>query len=448
MSNKLGRRGRKAVDAASRPALESILAGMIRHLQADKWIDDNNRYRTETTETLKSDAKKSIAVAHADLAEYIAASAPLHCADGWSFLGRALMCHARGDADSARHLAYYAELRGAVSLLATEGIGIFSNLHYAVNNSGQCVQIPGPGTHEISWQALEYWANLSRSSNLLGTAISPANVPLANWLTEFGAGINAQLIGSRLLKRWGLDLQYLSVDREARNEASYRPTRLVARIGLDAPTSASFLRELWGIHEPSTPSRFERMDRHLLRLSLEQVYEAITGNKPGDDAINFRTHVKTMVSNLVPGGLTESQWADFLTRTSEPDTPGLINEASGSAPVTDPHHHIEVIARANLLLRVATGACAQLLSAAGIGRGDLEFWWRSLGEDRGLWKLGDEPEDFTDLWLDVSAELDNASEWETANAGGASIARWLDEQSRTINVLGGCERIVLWGMGL
>ena len=55
------------------------------------------------------------------IGEYIASSAPLHLADGWNYLSRAFDAACRGDRGAAYHLSYYAELRAAMSLLATEG---------------------------------------------------------------------------------------------------------------------------------------------------------------------------------------------------------------------------------------------------------------------------------------------------------------------------------------
>ena len=155
-----------------------------------------------------------------------------------------------------------------------------------------------------------------------------------------------------------------------------------------------------------------------------------------------------MIRSVAPGGLTEAGWSDFFRRISDPVTPPLLQEASGTVEVDHPRHHLQVIARATLLLRVSTGACALMLDAAGVGRSDLEFWWRSLGEDRGLWEPGDEPDEFIDLWSDVNHELDNSEEWETSPSAGTSFASWRKEQSHTIAVLGGCERIALWGLGL
>jgi len=61
------------------------------------------------------------AVTKEDLLEVLAIRGPLHALDGWSYVGRALSALIAGDSHAARHLAYYGELRGALSLLASSG---------------------------------------------------------------------------------------------------------------------------------------------------------------------------------------------------------------------------------------------------------------------------------------------------------------------------------------
>jgi hypothetical protein len=290
---------------------------------------------------------------------------------------------------------------------------------------------------------------LRRSTDLLVEIISPGNVPLRDWVDAFGAGPSIRPIGSEWLKSWGVDLRRLSDDRDARNEASYRPTRLASQTSPDVLASSSFLRSLWTMCEPFGLSRFEVLDRHLLRLSLEQAYKAITGSTIQANPHEFERRVINMLKMTKPDGLIEKEWKDFLMWTSDPKTPMLIEQAKGMNPIDHPHHHLEVMARAALLLRVATGACVHLLQQAGFGRVDLEFWWKSLGEDRGLWEPGDEPDELIDLWADVEIAVKEAQQWEIINSKSQpSFARWHKEQPYAISVLGECERIALWGLGL
>lgn len=444
---KLSTRQKTTLRKSDREAVRTVLGSLASYFRLyGRWLGNNNSYRQ---------AQPGQTINQKHLSEYIAASATLHCADGWSFLGRALDCLAQGDADVTRHLAYYAELRGAVSLLAAEGVGIFNTRHAVLDSSGRCQKLPRlkqqySGTHRITWLALEHWAGLKRSADLLAEIIEPGGIPLGDWLEAFpGAKTTWHPIGAEWLKTWGLDLKRLSDDREARNEASYRPTHLNPGVFLQVSESSRFMCRLWTIHEPSTPSRFEFIDRHLLRLSLERAFEAVMGKRVEDDPSEFRNRVAAMLYAVAPSGLSVDEWERFLTRDVQPADSILTTEARGTVATRDPGHHVQVVARAALLLRVATGACALLLREAGFGRSELEFWWKNLGEERGLWEPGNEPDELLDLWADVEIALDEMHEWEVSKSGAnVSYAIWQREQSYAISVLGECERIALWGLGL
>lgn len=444
----LGKKGKEAIDIASRSAISTRLSSMVSTFYRGVWVDANNKYRRGIGKTLQQDYKAGQPVDDSSLSEYIAASGPLHCADGWGYLGRALLCHCRGDSDTSRHLAYYAELRAAMALLATEGIGIFKSKHYVVDQTAQCHELIGSSTHEISWQALDYWGSLSRSADLLGSVIRPSGIPLRDWLDAFNAGTALGPLGSKWLKSWGLDLRHLIEDRNARNESSYEPTAINPVPSLDGLDTASFLRELWELHEPSQPSRFDKLDRHLLRIGLEKGYSARNDATPEEEPSGYKSTVGQMLSRLSLDESLVKGWTSFLTRGSDSYDGRIIREAENTSDSIDPCHHMEVISRANLLLRVATGASERLLRSAGVGRQELEFWWLSLGEDRGLWAPGGEPEELIDLWLDVKDELVETELWEEQKSKPTPISHWLQDRHKQITSLSGSERIALWGLGL
>ena len=97
----------------------------------------------------------------------------------------------------------------------------------------------------------------------------------------------------------------------------------------------------------------------------------------------------------------------FLTRRVDPEDPAIIVDAAASSEVSAPRHHVQVMARATLLLRVATGASARLLGNAGISANDIAFWWEPLGLERGLWDSATPPGELSDLWADVRAALED-----------------------------------------
>lgn len=441
---------RTILEESSRAKLASVFEHLRAHLKRQRWIGNNNTYRKRVVDALKRDSKSGATISHSHLNQYIAASAPLHCADGWSYLGRAIQAHVRGDADAARHLGYYSELRAAVSILASEGVGVFNRQHFVVDSDGICRRIPNElGTHVFTSLALEHWANQDPSADLLGVIVAPGGVSLPDWLEGFQAKPNLYPIGTSLLKAWGIDLRRLADDRADRNEASYRPTGLSVRDNLTATDCCQFLRELWWMMQPSAESRFEILDRHLLREILGHAFKSLVGKTATDDPAGFRDRVVTMVEHAQPSGMPQSEWVDFLTRLVEPKTPQIILEASGRLRIGAPKHHLQVLARATLLLRVAAGASSQLLGKSSFGSDELEFWWKPLGEARGLWPPDSEPDEIVDLWADVEQALVDLQAWADTGTSG-QLSHWdlATHQSPAISVLSGCERIALWGLGL
>lgn len=450
--HKLNRTTKGVLRTSSRTGIQVAFRNLSPHINRNKWLASRNRYANNCEKKLREDTKPAKSIKQTDLAQYISASGPVHCMDGWSFLGKALMCLFFGDGDASRHLGYYAELRAAMSLLATEGIGIFNTHNFIVDSKATCNKIPGDNrilqTHRITWLALEHWASLKRSADLLGNIISPGRIPLAIWLGSFSAGNMLQPIGAEWLKMWGLDLHRLSDDREARNISSYRPTRLKHIDSLNALESSNFARSMWQLFEPSS-SRFEILDRYLLRLSLEQVFSAIKGKNPAVAQKEFNEMIVNMLDQVQPSGLDQEGWHQFLNRTAQPEDPPLLVEARGRAAVDDARHHLQVTGRSALMLRIATGASANLLRTSGINGKDLQFWWHPLAIDHGLVDSVGDLENIEDLWADIEIALEQLAAWEQENfEAQPSHARWQREQSRPISILGGCERAGLWGMGL
>jgi hypothetical protein len=206
---------------------------------------------------------------------------------------------------------------------------------------------------------------------------------------------------------------------------------------------------MWALYEPSSHSAFEVLDRHLLRLTLEEAFEGTTGNSAQKDPVTFKEKVSAMLKALGFEDARHKEWLNFLIRNLDSHDPTMLREAKQLTDIQDDRYHLQVISRAALLLRVATGGCGSLLRETGLGKHELKFWWAALGEDRGLWDSNEEPTEFTDLWADVEVSLEGRGKWRTDNmASDPSMARWREERANDISILGGCERIALWGLDL
>jgi hypothetical protein len=431
-----------AVRLASRTAIEETFDKLEVQLLVHKWIAGNNRYAKDCVKKLTRDG---VNVKSGHLSRYIAAASVLHCLDGWAFLGRAVDCHARGDLDSSRHLAYYAELRAAMSLLSSEGIGIFNNKHYIVDSTANCNVLSTKSTHTIVWLALQYWATLKRSSRMLGHVVGAYGISLDEWVRGFNIGAVSP-VGLRWFRDWGLDLKRLATDRDARNEASYRPTRLHARPNLSQSDTSTFMRELWQTFEPAESSRYLQLDRYLVRISLEQIFYAVKGKTPAQAPTEFRAAISNCVRSM---SLQNPAPAEaFLTRASDAGDPTVVVRSGGTHDASSPEHHLEVISRAGLLLRIATGSCCELVMKSGFERNQLRFWWSSIGEQLGLWEQGSAPDNAADLWADVNDAIEDNIAFDQRPPAQRTFLTWRNQQAPQISSLGVCERIGLWGLGI
>ena len=331
------------------------------------------------------------------LGEYVAASAPLHLTDGWKYLSRAFDAIARGDRSSAYHLAYYAELRAAMSLLATEGIGVFNRRHFALDANLVPKEFNGT-THVATWQVLEAWSReAGRATRLLDSIVLDAR-PLSGWLQSAGVSEPIRdVVAEAWLRAWSVDLALFSGDRMRRNELSYRPTRIhepVVAIDPIGEMVAPLLDAWTALEPPANSGSGAALDSSLLRQALRLVVErGLSTHKTLEDAVES---LKEDMSNSL-----------YLAVSSDVPSADAIF-ASAGAPDAPGRTATPILARGLLMLRLASASVAGLLSAAAVTKQDLAFWWESFGTDLGLWVSPTEIEMFSDLWVDVADAIDEA----------------------------------------
>lgn len=456
---------------ASGDAVKNDVAKLRAHLSEGHWVGINNIYtKSSGANIFKKRRDGSSPIKQRQVRDYVAASIFNHCGDGWSLLGRALALHIKGDANSSVHLAYYAELRAAMSLLAVEGIGVFNGRHVVVSNTGANLtpetgvllkglkisekekrEIRGLGsTHKFVWMALEHWADRKLSAGKLSMIITPGSVSLADWFSAFDVDSSLGIVGSDWLKKWGIDIKYFGDDQNLRNHSSYRPTRMLPKRTTSAPDALSFLCELWRMCEPTPSSRFDEIDKHLLRISLSKAYKGVHGVDPklSSNINKYKTWVENKIPTLGLDLSIQNQWVRFLTWQIQPDDSRIIHEAGQFSSVDDPNHHLQVLARAILLLRIATGISGALLRNVGFTRSDLDSWWQPYAVDHGLIDGGIDALDFLDLWDEVNVALQDVDLWRSKNPAPYSYNQLVAAIARPILRLSECERISLWGLGI
>lgn len=441
------------LNRAAATSIEAEFVKLRTNWTQNRWLLPSNRYVKDCINQIKTDTSSNPKrLNHRHLREYIAASSVIHCMDGWSYLGRGIEAHLKGNSDIARHLGYYAELRAAMAFLASEGIGIFDRKHFVVDNKKKCNEFSG-STHITVWEALEHWTTTPSASNVILQVIQPGGLPLEEWLKSFAVAPSFHsVIAKDWLLQWGLDLKQLKEDREARNSSSYRPTAFSSSRAINVADSLQFVKDLWKMCGPTEFLRFPTLDRYLLRQSLETNFKSTHPyNRSSKQAkLVFHRQVRAMLHGLALRDLTLEEWEKFLNNPQLSDLSLLLEEAKGSDDSSSQRHHMQVLARATLLLRVATGAAREKLKTLpSVSSAELQFWWTALGEDRCLWDGGTPPDRFVDLWTDIEEALQALDGWQGASTtSGTSYNKLWREQASAIGQLGSCERVGLWGLGL
>jgi hypothetical protein len=334
-----------------------------------------------------------------------------------------------------------------MSLLATTGVGVFNHYHFVVDapNSVAALKKQSP-THTFVWDCLEYWCSQPSSGNLLASIVRPNGRTLDNWLTPLGGGSKAAPQAAAWFLQWGMDLQSAVEDKEARNESSYRPDGMPDAWCLSPHETLEFARDIWLALEPSRPSRFELIDSHILRLSLESIFFGQTATLAADDPVGFESLASEIVAYQGLPERVAKQRLEFLCRRRIPGDLRLF-EFSKISPTIRENSHAAIVARATLLLRIASGSTADLFQAAGFTPGTLAFWWERMGQSRGLWEGAKGADDLLDLWADIESllsELDIFQKKHTPDA--QTFFRVGSELGQAIVGLGSCERVAIWSL--
>lgn len=380
------------VRAASPTGIEQRLVVVAERMRRwNTWLNHRHPYSGNVLKRLGN----SGTIDGPKLGEYIACSAPLHLADGWNYLSRAFDAACRGDPNSAYHLAYYSELRAAISLLATEGIGVFNRRHIALNERLEPTELKKrrmPGTHVATWQLLSAWAREPGRAERLLESITVESKSLSAWLEAVGVvRPSRQLVARRWLGAWSVDLRILSADPRRRNAMSYRPSRIEQRMSAFGKTTLPLTDPVfhsWAELEPEIGRASAALDLSLLRQAIKlSVDEGICNYSSLHEALEaLEDDLGYYTYEALCNGSTS---AESIFRDAE------ISRSRDNSPTP-------ILARSVLLLRLASARTASLLDSSGISKADLEFWWIKLGSDLGFWDDASDIENFSDLWTDVN----------------------------------------------
>ena len=323
-----------------------------------------------------------------------------------------------------------------MSLLATEGIGVFRNCHIALNQHGQAKQF-NQTTHRATWLFLSAWSRERGRAARLLDAISLDSRSLSEWLQALGVGQpDREVLAAEWLQAWSIDLKILSTDSRRRNEMSYRPTRI--RSPAPPPVNPRLeivdpIFDSWTELEPRADRSSVSLDVSLLRQAVMLIVKKGLGS--------YSSFGRAMQSQR--GNMSDQLYHALITES--PSASAIFREAGISS--VQGRAATPILARGLLMLRLASASTASLLRAAEVSKADLEFWWSALGTDLGLWETASDIESLSDLWTDVAEERDEADAKISSVPGSGSVRAVSGIISREVS-LTQFSRAPMWLLGL
>lgn len=331
----------------------------------------------------------------------VATCGPNHCLDGWGYLSRSVSALVARDGHSAKHMAYYAQLRAAMSMLAVSGVGIFNGLNICVDATGAVHKLEdnsenqnGRNTHSIVWPALDAWLRIDSNAARFLTAIKMHGSNLKDALDSIWPNRQPASIVVPLINAWAFDLTIANRHHEQRNISSYTPHEL-NEIPCSFQDEMDFLSETWNALEPSIPNGFSKIDSHILRRVFQMIHQQDNSVlDPADRVPLAISPVVTRYDALEPT-LQQAVPQPFLLDEVGAGEPRIFQLAStdGSTPRA-------MISRAVLLLRAATALNVLTLNEAGFsqGRAEIRPWLDPLLVHRGIVAENALPDRMADLW--------------------------------------------------
>lgn len=420
------------------------------------FLQDVNPFSSVNTSPMDVINSHGTTLSPTEVKEYMAVSTLVHCIDGWTYLNNSINAFLNGDLPIAIHLAYYAELRAAISFVASEGILIVNNKQICITPTDK-LYIPGanqkmslnkPQTHNATWEILKEWINNnSRSTNALEyfSYKSKSLKELINYIPYAPSSSSARLlILKKWLQKWSFDISKYSDDRKLRNNASYNPNFNRTYTPISPSERLKNINDFWKSLDPSI-NAFSTTDLYLLSSYLTVVYDNYVSSSSTqpiskEEFIDHFFESSGLSSDRILKTIFIENIQNVIIEHAKDNN---IDQGTGNIKP------LSIIARAILLLRFATGACAFLLRSNHIGKDELNFYFDTIGKDSGMWDV-EQPEDFKDLWDEIYLLTEYFDDYldEHPDSGVFNMRNDMGEFINYSPIYTQLSRASLWGLGL
>jgi len=418
-----------------------------------RWLDPKHVVGRDPRST---NTKAPLSGADANsIAEFTAASVPLHMADAWTYFGRALSALASGSIEIAQHLLYYSELRAMYALLFRHGVVLLNgNLIVGANGT---IPVPFPknadgrqfgrNEHQAVWVLFRHWTKTREAAEFCGSIISLRGTALADWISERPQVGSLSGIIAPLMEQWGIDVARFSDDRELRNKLSYSPTGLSgAEAGMSPARVAALFSQVWGLLEPEERNIFENLDGYIARDAFDALKKQDPKERsytPPSGYASMNEYWVTKVLGASAGGSV----VEFLGKSTTELAPAVLaNAGQALSHKTLPDQLTGMVGRALILLRFATGATQDLLQDAGCKSPSVEFWLDELLTHHGIRLPEGSPKEYLDLYPLVDDLLTELGELDLSEEP-SDIAVITEIHAKEFQLLSGFERVPAWAVG-
>lgn len=362
-----------------------------------------------------------------DKAVCLAAEQIIHMAESWRYLSSAMYAFLNHEAGNAVHLAYYTELRAALSLFSGAGIRIKMRDAYWLDNASVAQPIPPPHkTHDLVWQYWKVWITRPDAKALLENNVRiEAGVTLKHFeakLMQFSPGT--------LLGQWGYDLVNLSDDHHARNQASYLAywrDKPLSRMSSDQLAFIKMLSELF-LSSGSGLVFDQALIQYAVNLTVEGSLDPL---KPQDHLAERQRKLEEI--------------SEFVARQSGADKNRLFLNLSANVgeyvfeKAKQQNGSAEnVLSRAAFLARIAMLSVKQNIASA--GNDHAKSWLINWLEHCGTWQ----PKQGNSV-ADIEADLSDALNGFPGSISAMPADLWNNKNAFSSSRISNLHACIAWG---
>lgn len=368
-----------------------------------------------------------------ELVQYIALSTASHVLDGWRYLSQAAISALNGSRTQAIHLAYYAELRAALAILAFSGIGILKRQHFALTSNMDVIWFEG-ATHEATWQAIGHWCRQPGNGIEVLRCLSCLGLTGEDWADACGAATSGtvQDIAEYWVSDWSVDLGALAQDSNLRNEASYRPNVRLNALDLPSAADLRFIRDACAASIPVDHGQFDIVDRAIVYDLFKKSYQLLFVPS-GKTFQTFRAGVGNWIVNHK--NKSEAEAIEIITSLRS-----AFREQGGGLLGRAKKQNVDVgavFSRGFLLLRLASALLRLQWKETRLLKSPQEWQEQLLAKYASHSLLRDQSfaiSNYTTFGADQEKAVEEVDEWMTAHQIFNPYAFWDEKPQSLVNL--------------